>query len=205
MRSTFKLYTPSSRSTVTLRLWVLARDWQLILHVLLLHILVLPSLVSKFVEQRWKFHYWKEPHWSPHILAIRLTNIVLHKQREDPNIMSRGWHWETVVRGMTRIICERYCGLWGIKILRGCRCSDSEGTGTAVRICTDCAGNSCHLQRTGDQFDVPSSSTLTSVKWRATKFLNPISLLLTLTLISVMSTKKWIIYKLLLDQKSPSP
>ena len=99
----------------------------------------------------------------------------------------------TVVRGMTRIICERYCegycGLWGIKILRGCRCSDSEGTRTAVRICTDCAGNSCHLQRTGDQFDVPSSSTLTSVKWRTTKFLNPISLLLTLTVISVKSTK----------------
>ena len=76
-------YTPSSRSTVKLRLWVLAQDWQLILHVLLLHILVLPSLVSKFVEQRWRFHYWKEPHWSLHILAIRLTNIVLHKQRED--------------------------------------------------------------------------------------------------------------------------
>ena len=76
-------YTPSSRSTVKLRLWVLAQDWQLILHVLLLHILVLPSLVSKFVEQRWRFHYWKEPHWSLHILAIRLTNILLHKQRED--------------------------------------------------------------------------------------------------------------------------
>ena len=104
-----------------------------------------------------KIHSWKEPHWSPHILAIRLTNIVLHKQREDPNIMSRGWQWETVVRGMTRIICERYCGLWGIKILRGCRCSDSEGTGTAVRICTDCAQISCQLQQTGDQFDVPSS------------------------------------------------
>ena len=79
----------------------------------------------------------------------------------DPNIMSRGCHWGTVVRGMTGTICERYCsylcGLWGIQILRGCRCSDSEGTGTAVRICTDCAGNSCHLQRTGDQYNVPSS------------------------------------------------
>ena len=79
----------------------------------------------------------------------------------DQNIMSRGCHWGTVVRGKSGTICEEYCsylcGVWGIQILRGCRCSDSGGTGTAVGICTDCAGNSCHLQRTGDQFDVSSS------------------------------------------------
>ena len=86
--------------------------------------------------------------------------------------------------------CSYLCGLWGIQIIRGCRCSDSWGSGTAGRLCSDCAGNSCHLQRTGDQFDVPSSSTLTSVKWRATKFLNPISLLLTLTTITLKSTIK---------------